>query len=70
MLQSSEAMGMDKGLEGPSLCSSSAPEQLCFYLLGIEVPWKISIAEKSFAALQKTENYWCRGSDVESCIIW
>ena len=61
MLQSSEAMGMDKELEGPSLCSSSALEQLCFYLLGIEVPWKISIAEKSFALYKRLKTTGVEG---------
>lgn len=43
---------MDKELEGPLLCSSSVPEQLCFHLLGIEGLRTISIAEKTFAAIQ------------------
>lgn len=38
---------MDKELEGPLLCSSSVPEQLCFHLLGIEGLRTISIAEKT-----------------------
>lgn len=42
---------MDKELEGPLLCSS-VPEQLCFHLLGIEGLRTISIAEKTFAAIQ------------------
>ena len=50
--QSSEVMAMDKELEGPSLCSSSVPEQLCFHLLGIEGLRTISIAERTFAAIQ------------------
>lgn len=49
--KSSEAMVMDKELEGPSLCSSVS-EQLCFHLLGTEGLRTISIAERTSAAIQ------------------
>lgn len=60
--QSSEATGMDEGLEGPSLCSYPAPEQLCFYLLGTEVSQKISISENSCAAKQSLKTTGVEGA--------
>lgn len=43
---------MDEGLDGPSHHSSPVPAQL--FLLGMEVPWWISIAKKSSAAKQRS----------------